>query len=368
MPADQSRRRAADAVLGAIDATMDGKCACGCGRPLTAAGPSGWFASSSCQTRYQARDATNPVEVWAREDAAQVMPEHDDWPIPLTEPPRPAGREDLAEVYARRIDRDLIARLFDVPPELLSGEEERELRRAATSLQELEWLLDTAYPTTLAQRADPLREPAYASTLYEPSPPAPPGAPAHLRFVRWCQHCQRQHVPILHRIIIPPAMPNWMIDPTADYPVETEVRDVHMCSNCMTPFPTPALYSRVGGPRRSTGHYWMLGLTDDPTADQVQVVHLSYEVAARWPDGVAQAWRELEYAIEERRRPLCSHPECSKKGRRRYEVVGRRGAPALRRWGQSWMVGTMLVLCPEHEADVLRDLTLMVNVRALWQR
>jgi len=39
-------------ILGTIDATLDGRCACGCGSRLDPQGASMWFASEGCQERY----------------------------------------------------------------------------------------------------------------------------------------------------------------------------------------------------------------------------------------------------------------------------------------------------------------------------
>src|SRR5690606_18712885 len=42
-----------DDVLDRIDATLNGRCACGCGRKLDPAGPSAWFAGERCQRRWE---------------------------------------------------------------------------------------------------------------------------------------------------------------------------------------------------------------------------------------------------------------------------------------------------------------------------
>lgn len=67
-------------ILADIDATADGRCACGCGVLLAVDGPSGWFASPECQQRFQARDATPapavgevPVHGWALGDTFVVV-------------------------------------------------------------------------------------------------------------------------------------------------------------------------------------------------------------------------------------------------------------------------------------------------------
>ena len=55
-----------DAILTRIDATVEGRCACGCGTRLDPDGPSAWFAGERCQRRYQQAQATNPGDVLDR--------------------------------------------------------------------------------------------------------------------------------------------------------------------------------------------------------------------------------------------------------------------------------------------------------------
>lgn len=52
---DYWRRRGAEVQreLEQIDATVDGRCACGCGTVLSPGGRSGWWASEECQHRWQ---------------------------------------------------------------------------------------------------------------------------------------------------------------------------------------------------------------------------------------------------------------------------------------------------------------------------
>jgi hypothetical protein len=53
-PAGKGAMTATD-ILERIDSAVDGRCACGCGRPLDPAGPSGWWATEECQYRWQSR-------------------------------------------------------------------------------------------------------------------------------------------------------------------------------------------------------------------------------------------------------------------------------------------------------------------------
>lgn len=56
-------------VLADIDAATEGRCGCGCGAPITDASPSAWFASADCQAQWHARHATDPADVYRRDDA-----------------------------------------------------------------------------------------------------------------------------------------------------------------------------------------------------------------------------------------------------------------------------------------------------------
>lgn len=55
-------------ILDQIDAATAGLCACGCTRSIPADGLSAWFASQDCQHRWHQRNATEPHEVYNRDD------------------------------------------------------------------------------------------------------------------------------------------------------------------------------------------------------------------------------------------------------------------------------------------------------------
>lgn len=55
-------------ILSTIDDAVEQRCACGCGRHLRHDGPSMWFASDECQTRWSEQHAHNPREVTGRPD------------------------------------------------------------------------------------------------------------------------------------------------------------------------------------------------------------------------------------------------------------------------------------------------------------
>lgn len=57
-------------TLAGVDATIEGLCACGCGATITDQSPSAWFATADCQSVWHGRGATQPWEVYERDDAA----------------------------------------------------------------------------------------------------------------------------------------------------------------------------------------------------------------------------------------------------------------------------------------------------------
>lgn len=59
-------------TLATLDATLDGRCACGCGRPLDPDGTSAWFAAERCQLLWAARHADTPRTTRASRRDRQV--------------------------------------------------------------------------------------------------------------------------------------------------------------------------------------------------------------------------------------------------------------------------------------------------------
>jgi hypothetical protein len=59
-------------VVAVIDAAVDGTCACGCGTALCPSGPSAWFASETCQWRWQAGRHPHVLRAAVDLGAAQV--------------------------------------------------------------------------------------------------------------------------------------------------------------------------------------------------------------------------------------------------------------------------------------------------------
>jgi hypothetical protein len=74
---DQQRAAATtavDRVVADVDAATEGRCACGCGHPITDSSPSAYYAGAGCQQRWMGQHAHNPTEVYRRRDAADFPP------------------------------------------------------------------------------------------------------------------------------------------------------------------------------------------------------------------------------------------------------------------------------------------------------
>lgn len=265
----EQRSRSVESVIDDAVARASGgesRCACGCGMVLAPDGPSAWFATPTCQTRWQARDATRPAEVWRGQDAAQVFPEHDSMPIPLTG------------------DGTMSFDLSDVSVEAV--------RAAFGSL--------SAAMAGLVAAVAPLPELAWTTSPRDPAPPWPAGdLPARLRYTRWCGHCRKRVVPVLVTVVVPsPATLTWETFPDAIVAAH-ETRLAHGCG-CGTPFNGPALWSAV---RRNLPYrMWELTLTDDPDAERGPVMRVTDDVVRHCAGAAQVAWEDLERALEVRRR------------------------------------------------------------------
>jgi hypothetical protein len=63
-------------ILDRIDTAIEGRCACGCGTQLDPNGPSAWFATESCQRRWNRPRVvvlSNGVDLAALEAAARAL-------------------------------------------------------------------------------------------------------------------------------------------------------------------------------------------------------------------------------------------------------------------------------------------------------
>jgi hypothetical protein len=87
-------------ILAQIDAVTDERCACGCEQPLDPQGASGWFAGQACQQRWQERQATDPHDVYRRNDPAYVIRTAARWVPPET------VEQQEARLAARQEARD----------------------------------------------------------------------------------------------------------------------------------------------------------------------------------------------------------------------------------------------------------------------
>lgn len=68
-----------------ITAAVDGLCACPCRQPIPPVGASAYFAGPDCQRRWHSDRATDPEQVYDRDDAA-AYPRVDAAVVPLTRP------------------------------------------------------------------------------------------------------------------------------------------------------------------------------------------------------------------------------------------------------------------------------------------
>lgn len=303
-------------VLDSIDATLSERCACGCDRPLDPAGPSAWFATADCQWTWQNAAATHPNDVYNRPDAA-VYPLDDSADIPLS-----GGRE---AAYAARL-ADELDRLAE--------------RRPTAALM---W-----------DRRPSVRPPAIVTDTRDPIIAAP-GVPAGLRYRRWCERCRAACEPVAGLL---PRLP-LIIRTFSESPLRAleplPVDRAHMCGTCLTAFPAPALWARLG----IENNVCVRGLTDAPSEGRYLTMRFDRTmVDHQWSDSVAAlaevAWRDLEYELAELRRPMCCVPQCEAKARETYVVQHRPGWPDLRLCGRSWRPDDRIEVCPEHSYLILR--------------
>ncbi len=100
-----SPRPAAADDVDDLTATIEGLCACPCRQPLDPDGASAYFATAACQRRWHGAQATDPGDVYRREDAAHTSL-HDQADPQLTpsdrRPPRSAAEQDQERERDRR--------------------------------------------------------------------------------------------------------------------------------------------------------------------------------------------------------------------------------------------------------------------------
>jgi hypothetical protein len=90
-------------ILDRIDAATADLCACGCNQPLDPHGASGWFAEQACQQRWNEQHATNPHDVYRRNDPAYATRTAARWVPPET------AEQEQARLVAQQEARERIA-------------------------------------------------------------------------------------------------------------------------------------------------------------------------------------------------------------------------------------------------------------------
>ncbi|MFB6392615.1 hypothetical protein [Polymorphospora lycopeni] len=266
-------------LLDRLDAAIDGRCACECGRQLDPNGPSAYFAGQECQTRWNAAQATNPGDVHLRSDAAPYPPgpmrwrpdlvnaaddadliEFDTirsgytgpytaqvfgrrsqpttWHLRLNDGHRFVG-DDLADVHIENglISEDLAARIMDLWRRL-----ERDLRNPRHAVPDDPWPeLWSGQRYTMADAAREAVEIRLLGLCRPSSPPRDARQPARMPLdqIPWrrCPTCQRRGVPIPGRIPAPLRL-SWTPEPVSEQPEPTPCQ---ICPHCRNPYPGPPL-------------------------------------------------------------------------------------------------------------------------------
>lgn len=99
-------------ILAAIDAATEQRCACGCGQPLPAGGLSAWFASQDCQHQWHQRNATDPHEVYDRDDFDSypgALPDR----APVSSPSARLYRRPAAPVQPQPVAAEVVVTMSD---------------------------------------------------------------------------------------------------------------------------------------------------------------------------------------------------------------------------------------------------------------
>lgn len=319
--------RSTPAALEAIDATVDGRCACGCGAVLDPGAPSAWFASPVCQQRFHARGATRPAEVYARPDAAAVYEGCDAWPVPLSEP----GQPEFGPADAQRLVGGLAA---------LGGI----LASAAPAIQRVAEHLATAARPPVSRLPVPPTPTTYDRAAWDHLSMERPWRLA-LRTVvpaRWCESCRTytrpREVPETydgeHRLL----------------------RDMYqICRSCSVRLPGPPLLAQW---REDDQRGWLaLRLSAPGWGGATYRIHSGE--AEQFPESVELSWRSMERSLLDAIvfRFGCTVDSCDEIGRSFFRarrefafLPGRPDGAAItfaRTAGDFW-------LCPAHEYDLRR--------------
>lgn len=388
-------------ALAAIDATVDGRCACGCGKELGPDAASAWFASEYCQLRWAGRRATDPGDVYRRDDAARTSL------VDRADPPL-TGSDRPSEFMPALVDPEVIRPVSDAERErvrrgfeqLRAGAEVwaagmasawRAFLDAAAILPDAGPGIVTAVPPASAA---PLTAESVVDAMhrvleqrdYRPAstsspvrridrPPLPTGrdrdsralaaaepewSPAEVARcpVRWVRHCAGCGRAVTPKTGIPPLAvvfdPAGPAEPFVTWP---EVRN--WCPACRVPFPGPPLLAqwREDGPRYA--YVLRLGLHTPGCCGDV-----TYAVPVdSLPDfgdadvALGSIWAHLERGLLDRWvGGLWPCRVCPEPGRAWFRAV----RPVPVEFSGAGFVTTMTVpagdwpLCPQHGSDLLR--------------
>lgn len=332
--------RATPDALADIDAAVEERCACGCGEPLPADGPSAWFVDATHQQRFHAARATNPAEVWSRPDAAPVYGD-DQQRVPLEEP-RASPAEFLDELMqtVRLVDA-LAARAFRRGPPV---------------------------------RALPLPGPSaeYSPDRVAMLRRAPGWQQGGMGWGRYCPACRHFSTPREEgsvvtlrpeRIyIVDDVVQQRGLDPHNPSPMSWS--HVQFCRDCGERLPGPPLVARWREDTDLAAVRYPIHLQlVAPLPVSQPVLYMRTMVAAeiaQEPDFLHELWRNLERDILDRLtfREPCVVRDCPETGRRYFEstvtVHLNRQDGNVTHWtpigaGRWW-------LCPEHEYELRRQL------------
>lgn len=331
-------------ILAAIDATVDGLCACGCGAILDPAGPSGWFATQGCQQRFQARDATAPEEVWYRSDAAPVYVQNDAARVPLS--------SQCCEAGAVAWPGSCLWHALDGL--ILHGQPEQEVETRVDPLSIRQQSWGEAWERVI-RFGSSLSAPA--TRLPPPEPPSTWDAVAARRlraeagwslandgplaWMRRCGTCGRDVRPLTGPML-----------PPVRFVAEQDIADLlpspevaQFCLRCHTRWPGPPLLAQWR--EEPNQPFYVLRLSAPGWCRSTSRLDM-YDVEAAAVDVVSWTWREMELGLLEALtfRARCDMAGCREKARARFRV--REHVTVL--GSLAGDVG----LCPRHESDLLR--------------
>lgn len=383
-------------IINTIDAAVSEICACGCGLPLPADGPSAWFLDDSCQRRWHEARTTDPHRVRGSTDVAadqaRWRPDLVDTPIdehlvPAVEALLPRWqyrgsfngaifwRTDQQDVWHLQLDDG--HRRVGLDVEALADPDvvaevwrrlERELgdpRRLAAP--DPDDAIIAEYPTfaELGQRllvlerelGDPPRAPR---RLPAPEPSATNGDLSRLlaepgwsvvAWRRWCPHCRAFVSPRdgVHPVPMSP-VDVYTVSEQEGEPLRVE--PAQLCPQCHRLWPGPVLQAQVG-PDDQLRHTRRVRLVAGRAA---YTGHISVEMASV-QEALDHLWRYLERVLLDRitHTRRCQADGCEDRARAGFEV-DRRLRPDLPYQVRGvFPAGPVfqLWLCPQHEGDLL---------------